>query len=151
MAVTSCGVFYKNPTSDPAKTSRIKNSHESSGIYTWKRIRIEAIDFKAINYLTSWTEQSKKMIVNAGKHSVMIRGDFNRKFNDTGPYSSLCLITMSFVPGSNYQVKGQVEDSVMKMWIEDVSSGKPSSEVVKVPYQRMYQAPYIPVYVPPVR
>ncbi|MEO8615804.1 MAG: hypothetical protein ABI600_11740 [Luteolibacter sp.] len=117
-------------------------------MFTWAHFTVEAVNDKAINYLTEVTTESKEIVVSAGNQNVVLAGSFNRVFGGAGPFEARGDLTMNFKPGMNYKTNGRVQGSKMLLWIEDTKTGRPASKVLEVPYQSMPRNSYTPIFIP---
>ena len=144
----SCGNIYQNPPKDPVRTAILRSEATRSGVFTWTHVTVEAVNDKAINYLTAVTTESKEIVVPAGNQNVVLAGTFNQAFGGAGPFEARGDLTINFKPGMDYKANGRVHGSKMLLWIEDTRTGKPASKVLEVPYQSMPRYTSTPIFIP---
>ena len=144
----SCGNIYQNPPKDPVRTAILRSEATRSGVFTWTHVTVEAVNDKAINYLTAVTTESKEIVVPAGNQNVVLAGTFNQAFGGAGPFEARGDLTINFKPGMDYKANGRVHGSKMLLWIEDTKTGKPASKVLEVPYQSMPRYTSTPIFIP---
>jgi hypothetical protein len=143
--LTSCGTFYKNPPNDPALTAVLRNARQRQSFYDWRDFKVEGIDGKPVTYLDSFVPSSKKLVVTAGTHRILIYGTFLKGFAN-GPYEAREEVIATFKPGRTYVCTGAVSGAKLQLWIKDSASNERVSNVVSATYSRIVSP--TPVYVP---
>ena len=148
--LASCAPPYTGIPYDPATTALLRNHNGRRGhLYKWESYGVQAVDNEAPKFVNPTHDEGFKIVLRPGWHKIVLEGDFKRGFNEPGPYVGRAEVDCEFEAGKVYRAFGTVEGENIKLWIEDMGSGRRISKIASAPYHlQPSTAPmYIPIYV----
>ncbi|WP_193212860.1 hypothetical protein [Luteolibacter marinus] len=148
--LASCAPPYTGIPYDPATTALLRNHNGRRGhMYKYECYGISAVDNEAPKFVNPTTDEGAKVVLRPGRHRIVVQGSFQRGFTKPGPYVGRAEVDCNFEAGRVYRAYGTVEGSDLKLWIEDMGSGRRVSKIATASYHlQPSTAPmYIPIYV----
>jgi len=143
IGLSACATTYAPQTAHPAK---VRDGRLIRSWFDWDTFWVSQIDGLPI----SQRFFSRPEKIDAGHHLILIFHKGNRP--DAGFVSAGYLSTVAnLAANKNYDVAATESSGVVRVWIRDIESGKPVSEVVErpvMPLQSECNSIVVPVFLP---
>lgn len=107
------------------------------GLFDWEHYSVEAIDDKRVpQHLFSGpiVPADRTYALAPGTHKLLVRGFFNRVRGGGGPYETYVVVVAEFVARTAYQLRAEVADNLVHVWVTEVSTGKSVSVTSAEPF-----------------
>jgi hypothetical protein len=121
LVLTGCANLYQPPkANEPTTIVKVKNSR--TGLTTWMKLRINAIDHQLTGVGLSSTTR-----LHPGSHTLTIRTEFNQGLFSDGPFEAFLELDANLKAGQTYLIQAAVQGSRISVWLCDVTGRKISS------------------------
>lgn len=147
--LASCAPPYTGIPYEPATTALLRNHNGRKGhLYKWESYGVQAVDSEAPKFVNPLHDEGAKVVLRPGRHLLVVGGTFQRGINDP-QHTGRAEVECRFEAGKVYRTFGSVEGPNLKLWIEEIGSGRRVSKVVSAPHRvKPTRQPSAPLYIP---
>lgn len=128
-ALSACASAPTNTESGEFKNATtIQGYNQQEGLATWLHIRILSVDFKPMDY-GIFDGDGKTFLIPPGKNLVAVELEANTGHGSACPCKGTEQFKLVAEPGHSYRVKAQLDGDMATLWIEDLATNEPVTEI----------------------
>jgi hypothetical protein len=114
--------------SKSADSATIQTKWNRQTVTTWEGVNITAIDGE----LTGVGTDNAKLHIAPGKHELDLHIKFNQGIGSGGPFYKNLKLTADLAPKVAYFLSFSIEESIISVWVEEISTGNKISPPTKI-------------------
>lgn len=104
---------------------------QRDGLATWLQIRILSVDSEIMKYGT-FDGLGKTFIISPGDNTVAVEVTANGGFDSACPCRGIEVLKFVSETGHAYRVRDQLDGDEADLWIEDLATNAPVTELVRL-------------------
>ncbi len=115
---------FKNATTIQAYSKR-------DGLNTWVELRLLSVDDQYIKYGT-FDGAGKTFVISPGNNTVAVEVSASAGYRSVCPCKGIEVIKFVSKPGHSYRVRAELDGDEADLWIEDLATNAPVTEVMRL-------------------
>ena len=129
LALSACASSPTNTESREFKdTTTIQGSFEQESPLTWYHIKILSVDSSLMDY-GLFDGFGKTFVISPGDSRIAVELEANGGFGSACPCKGIESFKLVTKPGHAYRVRAEMDDDKAKLWIEDLATNQPVTEI----------------------
>lgn len=129
LALSACASAPTDTESREFKdTTTIQAYSQRDGLATWLKLRILSVDDQIMKYGT-FDGAGKSFVISPGSNTVAVELTANGGFDSACPCMGIEVLKFVSQPGRAYRVRAQLDGDDADLWIEDLATEEPVTEI----------------------